>query len=271
MRAPKNQYLTGYPMQNKLILTLLAAAFAATAPSCAPLYPYAVNSGLVTQDGRAPLFADRYGNVPIDLVPLYGGLDRFAQPVLAAADRKLIEKVENEFGSRRSGSLAFMQAGLDGYRQDEYAESMRRYNQAWLLDPENPDVYLGFALIYHDHLWASEAAHWVEIALEHGLDGAEQCVEAAHLLTRMNTNAPSLTYDEREHRLNRVLELIARADALKDEEDRDYVDELAARTLITCKEFDSAAARLEELDRRGVSPDPSLRADLEKARESSRP
>jgi len=86
----------------------------------------------------------------IDEVPMYGGLDRSQYPDLRAADEKLIADTTRHYGSREKASEAFVRNGFAYYGRDDLANAMRRFNQAWLLDPNNPEVYFGFGAVLHD-------------------------------------------------------------------------------------------------------------------------
>jgi tetratricopeptide (TPR) repeat protein len=90
------------------------------------------------------------GPVPIDQVPMYGGMDRSAIPELKAADEKLIADTTKHYGTREKASAAFINNGFAYYQRDDLANAMRRFNQAWLLDPKNPEVYAGFGSVMHD-------------------------------------------------------------------------------------------------------------------------
>jgi hypothetical protein len=77
-------------------------------------------------------------SVPIDQVPMYGGMDRAAVPALKAADEKLIADTTQHYGSRAKASAAFVDAGMNYYYHDDLAAAMRRFNQAWLLPTDLP-------------------------------------------------------------------------------------------------------------------------------------
>lgn len=102
-------------------------------------------------------------------IPMYGGLDRRADPVLRGADQALIEGTAKEFGSRRAASERFVDQGFRFYFQDDLSTAMRRFNQGWLLDPENPSVYYGFMAVLNDREQFCAAREMVERAFELGL------------------------------------------------------------------------------------------------------
>ena len=80
---------------------------------------------------------------------MYGGMDRSAVPELKAADEQFISSVPKQFGSRERASQLWMGQGYRFYQRDELDIAMKRLNQAWLLNPRNPEAYMGFGAILH--------------------------------------------------------------------------------------------------------------------------
>lgn len=103
-----------------------------------------------------------------DLVPMYGGMDRSAIPALKAGDAELIEGTTRRFGSRRAASMAFVDTAFRYYQQDKLDVAMRRFNQAWLIDPDNPEVYWGFATVLHDQGEYCEGVRLIELGESKG-------------------------------------------------------------------------------------------------------
>lgn len=104
--------------------------------------------------------------VPIDQVPLYGGMDRSAYPQLKAADEKLIRDTVAHYGTRSKASAAFVNNGFAYYQKNDLENAMRRFNQAWLLDPGNPEVYWGFGSVLNDQGKNCEAMQMMDKALQ---------------------------------------------------------------------------------------------------------
>jgi len=88
---------------------------------------------------------------------MYGGMDRQANPTLRQGDATLIEGTSKAFGSRRRASEAFADKAFRDYAQGRSNIGIRRFNQAWLIDPSNPESYWGFALWYR-HLGDQNSA-----------------------------------------------------------------------------------------------------------------
>lgn len=85
--------------------------------------------------------------VKLDQVPMYGGIDRSANPVLAEGDQQFIAQVVKEYGDERTASKKFVDRGFRFYHGNNMSNAMQRFNQAWLLDDSNPEVYHGFASV----------------------------------------------------------------------------------------------------------------------------
>ncbi|MEY4729359.1 MAG: hypothetical protein RL020_517 [Pseudomonadota bacterium] len=100
-----------------------------------------------------------------DEVPMYGGLDRSQTYDLRAADDKFISDVTQQYGSREKAGRVWVEQGFKFYQQDNLGMAMRRFNQAWLLDPANPEVYTGFSSVLHDQGKNCEAKQMMEKAL----------------------------------------------------------------------------------------------------------
>ncbi len=100
--------------------------------------------------------------VKIDQVPMYGGIDRSANPRLAEGDKQFIDKVINEYGDKRTASEKFVDQGFRFYHGNNMSNAMKRFNQAWLLDDSNPEVYHGFASVLLDQEKDCEAVEMMK-------------------------------------------------------------------------------------------------------------
>jgi len=79
-----------------------------------------------------------------------GGIDRSTFPELKAGDEKFISDVTAQFGSRERASALWVNYGFKLLKQNNYGMATRRFDQAWLLDPTNAEVYWGFSTVLHD-------------------------------------------------------------------------------------------------------------------------
>lgn len=88
--------------------------------------------------------------IRVDEVAMYGGMDRSKHRKTRKGDAKFIKNVTQAYGSRENASQEWIEQGFRFYLNDEIGMAMRRFNQAWLLNPKNPEVYVGFAAVLHD-------------------------------------------------------------------------------------------------------------------------
>lgn len=103
-------------------------------------------------------------------LPLYGGIDRTQSPEFINQDNALIAKATRTFSTREHASEGYVEHGFDHYGNNEFDKSMNRFNQAWLLNPENPYAYLGFALLLNKQGQSCEAYKMFKLANEKGLN-----------------------------------------------------------------------------------------------------
>jgi Tfp pilus assembly protein PilF len=82
----------------------------------------------------------------IRLLPEYGHAVKSTEQ--KQADLNLIEAYTKQEGSRLKGSEVLVKLGFDYISKGDLRTAMYRFNQAWLLDPKNENVYWGFASIY---------------------------------------------------------------------------------------------------------------------------
>ncbi len=83
----------------------------------------------------------------IDNVPMYGQPEVERPPELMKADRDFIKKIESELGSREEASKLWWTQAEKFMAQGNLDYAMRRYNQSWLLNPNNYQPYWGFARV----------------------------------------------------------------------------------------------------------------------------
>lgn len=82
----------------------------------------------------------------INLRPEYGNVKK--DKAHTEEDRKFIQTVLKEDVTNRKGSEHLVQLGFTYLYRGDLETAMRRFNQAWLLDPKNENAYWEFAAIY---------------------------------------------------------------------------------------------------------------------------
>ena len=81
----------------------------------------------------------------INLIPMYGEVKKCPQQI--QNDIQFIEETEKQFKNKKAASEYYASKGWEYFYKDELDTSMKRFNQAWLLDNENSNVFWGFGNI----------------------------------------------------------------------------------------------------------------------------
>jgi tetratricopeptide (TPR) repeat protein len=82
----------------------------------------------------------------INLVPEYGKVKKDKSDL--ESDQKFIDYELKELGSLKKASEEMIKLGFDYLYRGDLETSMKRFNQAWLLDSKNENAYWGFAAVY---------------------------------------------------------------------------------------------------------------------------
>ena len=99
---------------------------------------------------------------------MFGGEDRNADPAVQAADAELVAHAVKAFGGKRQASDAYVADGDAAFRVRDLANAMKLYNQAWLVDKDNPGVYQGFAGVLYVRDEFCESSHMLDAAQARG-------------------------------------------------------------------------------------------------------
>jgi len=81
----------------------------------------------------------------INLLPRYGSKPKC--PEQTEADREFVASCDTQFTSRKLASEHHSAVGWGFFERRQLDDAMKRFNQAWLLDSTNADVYWGFASV----------------------------------------------------------------------------------------------------------------------------
>jgi Tfp pilus assembly protein PilF len=76
---------------------------------------------------------------------MYG--EREKNDAMKNADAAFIASIEKQGLSREEGAKQVIRSAWSYWTKRDIATAILRFNQAWLLDPENGDAYHGFALV----------------------------------------------------------------------------------------------------------------------------
>ncbi len=81
----------------------------------------------------------------INILPMYGGYEKNTLQLKADKDfvTKFTESMDN-----KTASAGIVNGAWQFFNQGDYDTAMKRFNQAWLLDSNNWDVYKGYISVY---------------------------------------------------------------------------------------------------------------------------
>jgi len=140
-------------------------------------------------------------------------MDRQAVPELKSADERLIADVSKEYGSKEKGSDAFVNQGVRYYQADNLSMAMKRFNQAWLLNPSNPNVFWGFAMVYHDQGENCKAKEMIDRSISLNLERPIALADAGRIYTLCGASDTALDEKTKRHYYDKSEELYKKASA----------------------------------------------------------
>lgn len=99
----------------------------------------------------------------LDLKPMYGGVARCEKQ--QEMDRNFVRDCVAQYGSKKQACEEMLRFAWKHYAAGNMDLSMRRFNQAWLLDSLNAEAYLGFGAVLTDRGSFGEAASFYDRSL----------------------------------------------------------------------------------------------------------
>jgi len=95
-------------------------------------------------------------NNDINLQPEFGDLEKNESQI--KADNDFIEEILKHYDNKQDASKKMTELGFQYiYERRDLQTAMKRFNQAYLLEPKNADIYYGYGTIYFN-LGAMESA-----------------------------------------------------------------------------------------------------------------
>ena len=153
----------------------------------------------------SPGMDDRYQ------LPMYGDLDRQTDPNLRAAEDKLSAELIQRYGGRQAAGRNLIDQGIRYFQAGNYAMAMKSFNQAWLLDPNNPDPYWGFAMVSDDQGKSCAAKAMIDKALSLNLSRPAALADAGRIYTYCAVSDASLSAVDRRQYFEQSEEFYSRA------------------------------------------------------------
>jgi tetratricopeptide (TPR) repeat protein len=108
--------------------------------------------------------ATSLGEQSADNLPMYGQPAISRPDTLKKADDEFIRQAAASIGSREAASKAWNTQAEEFMRKGDLNYAMRRYNQSWLLNPDNYQPYWGFGRVVLERDQLDEAILYFEKA-----------------------------------------------------------------------------------------------------------
>lgn len=124
------------------------------------------------------------------------------------------------FGSREAASEALARRAWQLYDDDDLAAAMKRFDEAWLLNPQNAQPYWSLSAILHDQGKVQEALAMLSRAWELDPANPRLMADLARVMAQEGTSAP--TTAERERYFTKASELFEKATALDPKNGHSY-------------------------------------------------
>lgn len=187
-------------------------------------------------------------------LPMYGGVEKTAKQ--KAADEKLIQDAIEEMGSREEAAKLAVERGWEFYYNGDSDTAMKRFNQAWLLDSNNPDIFWGFGVIVGSQGQDDEALRMFNLGLEIDPDNTMLMCNVAYAYT----NKAITNLDEKDFYLNKAIGYFEEANLIDSEVA--YCHSVWAVTLFHQGGYDEAADHVNKTIALGGDLDPNFLRDL---------
>ena len=81
----------------------------------------------------------------INVLPMYGQVKKCKEQI--DLDKDFLNDCDKQFRTRKEASKFYVDKGWEYFYKNEFETAMKRFNQAWLLDSLNADIYWGYGNI----------------------------------------------------------------------------------------------------------------------------
>lgn len=116
----------------------------------------------------------------INILPMYGEVKKCEQQIVL--DKEFILESEKQFKNRKKASEYYVSKGWEYFYKNDDDTSMKRFNQAWLLDNSNPQIYWGFGNILGKKNEFVESVKYLKKSIEMDPNNAKvyECISTSY-------------------------------------------------------------------------------------------
>jgi tetratricopeptide (TPR) repeat protein len=105
-----------------------------------------------------------YGQQPDNLKPMYGEVSKNDE--YQELDQQFIKESIKKFGTTDSAVTVYIDHAWRYFYNNDMSTAMKRFNQVWLLNPEFPDAYFGFAALSEMNSNKAEADRFYRLGIK---------------------------------------------------------------------------------------------------------
>jgi tetratricopeptide (TPR) repeat protein len=168
------------------------------------------------------------------------------------------------FGTSEHASEGYVEKGFELYSNNNFAKSMQKFNQAWLLNPENAYVYLGFGLLLNKKEDSCQAYRMFNLANKKGLKENGFLADYAYTSSKC---AVLKEGNEKQELFNTSNTLYETAIQTPNQRLQAYIYHSWAKSYFLQKDFNNSQSMVEKSKALGGTIDNSLLQALEKEKE----
>jgi tetratricopeptide (TPR) repeat protein len=195
--------------------------------------------------------------------PMYDGINK--TPEMIRADNDFVDYMVRTFGSRDKAADDAIRRGFEFLAKADWRMAMKRFNQAWLLAPDKPEVTWGFgATLSYEGKFEDSEKYFQKATAQAPTNG--RLLTDFGFLYQFWATKGTKDKTERLKRLDRSIELFEQAARLDPTNERTYFD--WAVSLYFKKDYAGAWEKINEAERLGGKTiDRKFIADLKKKME----
>ena len=119
---------------------------------------------------------------------MYGEVKKCEQQI--ELDNEFILEAEKQFKNRKEASEYYVSKGWEYFYKDDNDKSMKRFNQAWLLDNTNSQIYWGFGNLLGRKKEFEKSIKYLQKSLEIEPNNAKvyECISTSYGQLFLKTN-----------------------------------------------------------------------------------
>ena len=199
--------------------------------------------------------------------PMYGGMDRVNNPELYQQDQAFIYQATNTFGTAEHASIGYVDSGFEAHLKGKQELAMQRFNQAWLLDNNNPYSYVGFGVLYQHNKNYCKAMDMFDIASEKELVEPGFLADYAFIISQCINETKNT--DKQKQLTDKVSKIYEQAEQTTNDRVKMYVYKSWVKSLLLLKQPKQALQKVEYIESLGQIFDNELKLKVQTALEQS--